>query len=167
MSERDERGHFLPGNTPANKGEGAKGAKRRDTGGRSDYTARLREPIAKIAEWLAERDPELAEILSEDGPKMARLLGRVALNTKTPAPVVYAIAGLAQALEPLDAFGRLVRLAWQRWRGRRARRFEQAQAAEAETIADETIVGPPAPEAEPELMVTPDRFRADYEPDEG
>ena len=143
----------------------------------AELESRLRGPLAQIADWLEQRDEELGRVLREDAPKMASLLARVALNTKTPAPLVLAIRGIAAGLEPLDAFGRTLRLLVVRWREARARRREERESE----LVDDGLVGPPYVDdggvasdvqVERELAAeriargTPDRFRADREPPE-
>ena len=128
---------------------------------------KLRGPLEKVAEWLEGRDPELAQILHEDGAKMAKLLAKVAASTRAPALVVAAIRALANLLEPVDAFGRLVALLFARWREtRRARRAERELEAEleAEAVAAGSNGQPGA--FEEESPVTPSRFRFDTEPPE-
>jgi hypothetical protein len=132
---------------------------------RAELEASLRGPLGQVAEWLEARDPELAVILHDDAPKMARLLAGLALNAKTPAPIVFAVRGLASLLEPLDAFGRTLRHLAKRWRERRARLVaerEEQELADAGVVIVPDVDGQPAGDSE----ATPSRFRYDTEPPE-
>jgi hypothetical protein len=127
-----------------------------------DLRGRLERPIARVAEWLAERDPELSEVLREDGPKMAKLLARAASHPKSPRWLVGAVEAAAGLLEPLDAFGRLLRLLAIRLRERRLRAREEAEAQQAEEApASGFAQWPPS-----QVDVVPERFRVDAEPPE-
>ena len=115
----------------------------------SDLNARLREPLVKIGEWVGYRDAELGRVLVEDAPKIAALLVKWANASWAPPGFVAVIRAAASALEPIDAFGRVLRVLFQRILDRRRRR------PAPETIPFPEPVYGPEPEPEPERVPGP------------
>lgn len=139
--------------------------------GDRELESKLREPLLRIGEWLSRRDPELAQALKEDAPKMARLLARWAVNGSVPPAVVSAIRLLAAALEPVDAFARVIRLTvFRLYDWRMSKRPQPQDDYPAEQPAD--IVGdgfgepeqPAQPPADDDFAEARARFAADAEP---
>ena len=125
----------------------------------SELRSRLREPIVKVSEWLADRNPELSRVLREDADKMAAMLAKVAASSKAPPAAVAAVRMLAVLLEPIDAFGRVLRVAYVQLRERRARLRAEAESGYPPAEPDE----PEKPAAPPENL-TPARFQVGAEP---
>lgn len=136
---------------------------------------RLREPLLRIGEWLQGRDPEFATALKEDGPKIARLLAKWVASGKAPVGFVVIVQLLASALEPIDAFARIVRLTAVRvfaWRASRRPPFDAGAQELPDELPPDWPIGeqqPAEPEPEPpadpfDVDNTPERFRVGTEP---
>lgn len=149
--------------------------KRKTPAADSQLEAKLREPLLRIGEWVDGRDPEFGQAIREDAPKMAKLLAKWAASSKAP-PLYVAVVGLvASALEPIDAFARVVRLTLFRAFDARARRRAAAAAAGAQEIdhagdpfVPEPVYADTPPADEGDTFVTdrgtPERFQAGSEP---
>lgn len=92
-----------------------------------ELKSRLSACFDRISEALTERgDEELAELVRDDGPVMAQ--GLVSL-TRPFRALRTPLLALVAIIEPLLAFGRVLRLLGERWQARRyARAAAQEQA---------------------------------------
>ena len=94
----------------------------------AEIRTKTKEVTARFADLIENRDPELATILREDGPAMADCLGDLAKGfafLRKPLLLVLSV------VEPIRAFGRIVRLLTSRladWQARRAEAWEREQA---------------------------------------
>ena len=103
----------------------------------AEVRERLGNVFERLAEWRESRgDEELAAIIREDARSMTA--GFVSLTRNLPV-VRAVVLNVLAFLEPVLAFGRLVRVVVGRWQ---VRRWEAAAQAEAETVGE--------PAAEPE-----------------
>lgn len=105
---------------------------------RASLETRIRESLEAVADWLRDRgDAELGGVLHEDAQKMASVLGRLA---KLNPLASKAVSVIADALEPVRAFGPTLRVLWRRLVDRRARTLaEREQEPPAEEMLTQTL----------------------------
>lgn len=104
----------------------------RERPARASLETRIRESLEAVADWLRDRgDAELGGVLHSDAPKMAAVLGRLA---KLNPLAGKAVGVVADALEPVRAFGPTLRVLWRRLVHRRELALTEREEAEEEML---------------------------------
>lgn len=135
---------------------------RRERPARASLETRIRESLEAVADWLNDRgDSELGGVLKSDAQKMASVLGRLAGANPLAKK---AVAVVADALEPVRAFGPTLRVLWRRLLERRAAALAEREVEDEapEVLLTQTHVRAPGGDdgaEEPERVAEPWRLR--------